>query len=138
MGLWDHDLTCYSVSSAVPTLGDALTDAVNAGTLPVPCGAKAARLVERVIDADSWDVLSGGEYNWLNQLWRALVHNDRDAPPDCLEGPAPGQTFTPGQTWTPPDDDPQPPSDIPWGWIIAGTGICGIAALYWFVWRKKR
>ncbi|MEP7219340.1 MAG: hypothetical protein ABI876_10510 [Bacteroidota bacterium] len=134
---WEHDLKCSSVANGGLGLTNALTTALKAKSIPNDCANKALDLLRKAADADDWGALAPGEYNWLNSLHHALVRDDWSAPPECLMGATPGTSYIPGSTWTPSADDPGPPSDFPWGWIIAGVGVCGAAAFYWFYLRKQ-
>ncbi|HVZ39946.1 MAG TPA: hypothetical protein VHI13_11760 [Candidatus Kapabacteria bacterium] len=132
---WSHELKCFGITTAHDQFTDAITKAE--GRVPSACASKIDAYMQKAIGGDDWSTLSGGEYQWLNRAWRGLIYNDLDPPSDCLAGPEPGAGFQPGRQWTPPPGDPQPPANVPWGWIGAGAGVLGIAALYWFAFRTK-
>jgi hypothetical protein len=129
------DIRCGSMAGSIETMSDAVLRAMQAGRLPSPCASQVSGYLRRVQAADSWDTLGGGEYTWLNRLWRALVKNDMYPPNECLMG-SDGKGFNPNVPWRPDPNEPAPPGNSPpWGWIGAGAGVLGVAALYWFVIR---
>jgi hypothetical protein len=135
---WDHELNCSGVASASIKLSDAARKALAAGHLPSVCAVKIGTYCEKALRADDWKALDGGEYQWLNGIWRALIYNDWNPPFDCLNGPTKSISYQDGSAWHPPPGDPQPEGGFPWGWVAAGTGVLGLGALYWFVLRSKK
>ncbi len=133
----EHELRDEGVGEASQVISDAAIKGLKSGRLPKACAQLMVTYLEKALNAATWDVLDAGEYTWLNQLWRALVHDESEPPVDCHIGPADNVTFDPAAKWNRPPDDPDAPSETPWGWIIAGVGVLGAGALAWYLLERR-